>query len=371
MAAVLASLARCSTTAARPACARSGIPRGVDGPHPAPPAIADARATAHEHPLERREVGHERGGEAQRPPVRRQRREELRPSTQVDRQVHHDPLALRVDGRVGDLREALAQVVGDRSIHVRGAGRGRVVAHGPQRLVRLEGHRLDVQPLSLGVEAGDPARREWRGRGGRDDGQRHRPGLGVRRRRHLAAALGTHHRAGGVLARLVVPSDHAALDVHDEDLAGTQPTLLHDVRGVDRHGAASEAAATMPAPVTVTAIGRRPLRSSIAPTRVPSLKASAAGPSQGAMRPAARRRRPSSSGSMSVRSAGGIRDGDEQRGVQAPARRDHQVERPRRANASRRRHRAAATPWPRGGRRSCHPAWRAVRAPARGCLARC
>ena len=89
----------------------------------------------------------------ERPRSARRAAEQRRPATQLDPQVHDDPLALRVDGRVGDLRERLAQVVGDRPVEAAATGRRRVVAHAPQRLVRLERHRLDVEPGSLGVEA--------------------------------------------------------------------------------------------------------------------------------------------------------------------------------------------------------------------------
>ena len=47
---------------------------------------------------------------------------------------------------------------------------------------------------------------------------------------------------------------------------------------------ASEPRITMPSLVSTQRPGRRPLRSSVAPTTVPSVKVTAAGPSQGSMK---------------------------------------------------------------------------------------
>ena len=62
------------------------------------------------------------------------------------------------------------------------AGRRRVVAHAPERLVALERHRPDVEAGALGVEAGEVAQRR-RGRRPRPCGQRRsaRPASGGRR----------------------------------------------------------------------------------------------------------------------------------------------------------------------------------------------
>ncbi len=98
-----------------------------------------------EEPVEIRDdrPGEMRGG---RRPGARRSPQERGPAPELDPQVHDDPLALRIDRRIGDLGERLAQVVGNRAVHPRAARRGRVVAHAPQRLVAFEGHRLDVQP---------------------------------------------------------------------------------------------------------------------------------------------------------------------------------------------------------------------------------
>ena len=118
--------------------------------------------------------------------------QECRPTAELDPQVHDDALALRVDGRVRDLGEGLAEVVGDRSVEAGTAGRRRVVAHAPQRLVRLERHRLDVEPGAFGVEAGEVAQDVVGRRGGRRPGRRCEPVLV----RSVAARRGSGTSAG-------------------------------------------------------------------------------------------------------------------------------------------------------------------------------
>ena len=143
---------------------------------------------------------------------------------ELDREVHDDPLALGVDGRVGDLRERLAQVVGDAVGPVRGRPAVGVSSPmRPERLVGLEGHRLDVEPLALGVEARDPAlargvvasgtttarapapRSSWSARSRRRVGSRAAPRPGRR-------ASSTDRRR--------------ALGVHEEHLAGPEAPAL-------------------------------------------------------------------------------------------------------------------------------------------------
>ena len=74
--------------------------------------------------------------------------EEVRPRPDDRDERHHELLADGVDGRVGDLREVLPEVVRER-LRARGEHRDRVVrAHRPDRLFRSLGHRgheeLDV-----------------------------------------------------------------------------------------------------------------------------------------------------------------------------------------------------------------------------------
>ena len=124
-----------------------------------PPAIEPSHAPA---PVDERrkqavEIRHDRAGETERGSGPRRAAQQRGPSTDLHPQVHHDPLALRVDRRVRDLGERLPQVIGHRPVEPRATGRRRVVAHAPEGLVRLEGHRLDVQPATLGVETGEVA----------------------------------------------------------------------------------------------------------------------------------------------------------------------------------------------------------------------
>ena len=121
---------------------------------------------ARERVEERVAVGDDRAVQADRPRAAadaRRAAEQRRPPAEVDPQVHDGLLALRVDRRVRDLGERLAEVVGDRPVDA-AQGRGRrVVAHRPERLVGLDDHRLDVEAGLLGVEPGEVAERRRRG----------------------------------------------------------------------------------------------------------------------------------------------------------------------------------------------------------------
>ena len=179
------------------------------------------------------EVGDDRPVEAQRPRAARRAAEQRRPPAELDPQVHHDPLALGVDRRVRDLGERLAEVVGDRPVEAAAAGRRRVVAHAPERLVALERHRLDVEPGALGVEAGEVAQRRraatdswaraaaaasgrssWIGRGGVVDGQR-------------------PERAG---LRLGVLEDRPPARLDQQQLARAEAAAPDRVGGLERDG---------------------------------------------------------------------------------------------------------------------------------------
>ena len=134
------------------------VPGGIEQQDAPSPSVAVAFTTRPEGGPQGRRVGHEWGGQAHGPSPHRQGAQQGRAAAEIHGQIHHDALALGVDGRVGDLREALAKVVGHWSVEMRGGRRGCVVAHRPERLVRLEGHRPDVHALLLGIEAGHPAR---------------------------------------------------------------------------------------------------------------------------------------------------------------------------------------------------------------------
>ena len=154
---------------------------------------ADGRpAAAGSHRVEQPvEVDHDRPRQPDRPRAARWTAEERRPPAELDPKVHHDPFAFGIDGRVRHLGERLAEMVGDRPVEPAAAGRRRVVAHAPQRLVAFERHRLDVEPGTLGVESGEVAQ-DVVGRGARG------PPSPSRRdpRRSVARRHGSADRAG-------------------------------------------------------------------------------------------------------------------------------------------------------------------------------
>ena len=78
--------------------------------------------------------------------------QERRPAAELHLEVHDRAFALGVDRRVGDLGERLAEVVAGGTRDARPPGERRVVAHAPQRLVRVERHRPHVEAQLLGVQ---------------------------------------------------------------------------------------------------------------------------------------------------------------------------------------------------------------------------
>ncbi len=139
-------MTRTSTPAS---AAASASPASLSRARPSPSApsaaghvasdIANPPAASRERADKPTEVRDDRALEPQRARPARRPTQQCRPSTELDPQVHHDPLALRVDRRVRDLRERLAQVVGDRPIESPSTRGRRVVAHAPQRLVAPRG----------------------------------------------------------------------------------------------------------------------------------------------------------------------------------------------------------------------------------------
>ena len=205
------------------------------------------------------------------------------------------------------------------------AGRRRVVAHAPQRLVAFERHRLDVEPGTLGVEPGEVAQRR---------GRRRRPG------RADASPTSTRSSCvgrGGVVDRQVAQDPGLRLGVlEDRAPARLDEQQLARARGgragpsrrrLNGTAPASEATATSRSRVTAKAAGRRPLRSTSAPTRRPSAKTmrrravprreepGRPAAERGDVRDAARGAGPSASG-IAARSAG----------VEVPAGRRQQLE---------------------------------------------
>ncbi len=127
------------------------------------PRRIEAEETVRVAPVERGfeavEIGDDRSLQPQRPRSGRPAAEQRGAPAEVDPEVHDDPLALGIDRRVGDLGERLAEMVDHSSVERAPAGRRRVVAHAPQRLVALERHRPDVEPEPLGVEPDEVAQR--------------------------------------------------------------------------------------------------------------------------------------------------------------------------------------------------------------------
>ena len=69
------------------------------------------------------------------------------------RQRHHDRLAQRIDRRIGDLRELLAEIVVQRADLVRQHRHRRVIAHGADRLALILGEHADDLVALLGGDA--------------------------------------------------------------------------------------------------------------------------------------------------------------------------------------------------------------------------
>ncbi len=181
---------------------------------------------------------------------------------------HHRALPLRVDRRVRDLREGLAQECRDAARPLGERRDRRVVPHAPDRLVPFEGHGPDGLAHDLRVEP-----------------ERDAP-AGVRRR-DLGRQHGRHPRSREAPRTM-------ALDRRSPDLPRSVSTTTsspgpsafaprHPRVGSSSTLPASDATTSRPSSVAVMARGRRPFRSSSAPTRCPSANTIAAGPSHGSL----------------------------------------------------------------------------------------
>ena len=183
------------------------------------------------------QVDDDRALEAHGPRRARQPAEQRRPPAELDPEVHDDPLALRVDRRVRDLGERLAEVVGDRPVEAAATGRRRVVAHAPERLVALERHRLDVEPGALGVEAGEVAQ-DVVGRGSRvrrGPRDRHRGGDPVLVDR--ARRVVDRQRAERPGLGLGVLEDRPPARLDEQQLARAEPAAPDGLGRGERHRA--------------------------------------------------------------------------------------------------------------------------------------
>ncbi len=153
-----------------------------------------------------------------------------RPATQLHPQVHDRALALRVDRRVRDLGEGLAKVIGDRSVQPSAAGGRGVVAHAPQRLVRFERHRLDVQARPFGIQPGQVARPGGEWRSGFDGGRGGIRTVVVDRSRRVV----DRHRPQDPGLRVGVLEDRVAARLDEEELARSQASAADRLGGGER-----------------------------------------------------------------------------------------------------------------------------------------
>ena len=153
--------------------------------------------------------------------------EQVRPRAETRVQLDDAGLAQRVDGRIGDLCEALAQIVVDGAWRARERGDGRVVAHGPDGVLAIDRHRLqdhaDVfarvaeEPLQceqpLGRQTALPSFRVGKGKVGDE-----------RLVFHFAV------EAGEDLARV---QDLIAFQVDDQHLARTETSAFENRLGIE------------------------------------------------------------------------------------------------------------------------------------------
>ena len=358
--AVTASAASRSSARGKTVRARLRIPGRIERAHGRPAAAGSHRV---EQPVE---VDHDRPGQADRPWAARWTAEERRSPAELDPKVHHDPFAFGIDGRVRHLGERLAEMVGDRPVEPAATGRRRVVAHAPQRLVAFERHRLDVEPGTLGVKAGEIAQ-DMVGRGAGGNGRRLDAILVGRSRgvmdRQIAQDPGL---------RLGVLHDRSSAWLDEEQLARPEPAAPDRLRGAERDRPGLRGDGHQP--VTRHREGRRPKPVAIDQrTDPPSVGEDDRGRTvprgKEAGRPASER------GDLGMRrSAQGERlgDGRQQGRGQAPSRSSSGARGPRRATTSR-THRPTAAGRPRGapGRSRSSRRRRPGRRPGRGCHGPC
>ena len=212
---------------------RESEPAGALRDRPRRIENAVTSTTARESLDQPAEIRDDRPFEPERPWTTRRAAEKRRSATQLDPEIHDDSLALGVDRRVRHLRERLPQVVGGGPVQPSTTRRGRVVAHAPERLVRLEGHRLDVEPRLLGVETGEVA----------ESMIQSRPCLD-RRGCRLGRVLVERPRgivdrevAEDARLRIGVLEDRAPTRFDQQHLARSEATATDGLRGGERHGA--------------------------------------------------------------------------------------------------------------------------------------
>ena len=167
----------------------------------------------------------------QRVAVLRGGREDIALGADVADERHDHLLADGVDGRVGDLREQLFEVVEERLRLVGEAGKRRVDAHGAEGLFAVGGHGSHQRAnVFVGVAKCPLAA---------DDGGMVRAvnleGFGKLVERDLVffEPLAVRLHAGKLGFQFVVGDDAAFEQVDQEHLAGLQTTLQADILGLD------------------------------------------------------------------------------------------------------------------------------------------
>ena len=156
--------------------------------------------------------------------------QQIRPRAQIGVGAHHQLFADRVDGRIGYLREFLAEVIGQLAHLGRQHRLGRVVPHRAHWLLAVGDHRLEYElEVLLGVPAGQlPAQQPLRIRRRRQLGRGHCRQV-VQPQLVLAHPRGEGLDAGQLLLELGVADDALALEVDQQHLAGLQAPLVGDV----------------------------------------------------------------------------------------------------------------------------------------------
>ena len=147
------------------------------------------------------------------------------PLAQVHLQAHHQLLAQRIDRRVGDLGEALLEVVVEQVGLIREHRQGDVIAHAVGGLLAGAGHVLDHQ-----IEV---FRREAEGRLPLQQLQIAQlalpgPGLGGQLAAVLRQPGGVGMARGHLLLHLPVVQQATLLQIHRQHLARAETPLLHD-----------------------------------------------------------------------------------------------------------------------------------------------